>query len=179
MTARDLVWFWFFGNGWRADGQPYGYLPSSPRSLDEHSGRPLFATNAGMYHPDDRPVGLYIENGRGWCARGQGGITSDNIQLSEPKTRPWWLNSLPWRVTALAARPLFPEHVPLSSVSRHFGRRLALPRCASSGLPFSHSPRHCLSSEFSERTPVLTTHSILANASFSFSKASIARRPLV
>jgi len=64
VTARDLVWFWFFGNGWRADGQPYGYLPSSPRSLGEHSGRPLFATNAGVYHPDDRPVGLYIENGR-------------------------------------------------------------------------------------------------------------------
>ncbi len=128
MTARDLVWFWFFGNGWRADGQPYGYLPSSPRSLGEHSGRPLFATNAGMYHPDDRPVGLYIENGRGWCVRGQGGITSDNIQSSEPKTRPWWLNSLPWRVTALAARPLCPEHVALSSVSRHFGRRSTRPR---------------------------------------------------
>ncbi len=122
MTARDLVWFWFFGNGWRADGQPYGYLPSSPRSLGEHWGRPLFATNAGMCHPDDRPVGLYIENGRGWCVRGQGGITSDNIQLSEPKTRPWWLNSLPWRVTALAARPLCPEHVALSDGRVEDGR---------------------------------------------------------
>jgi uncharacterized protein YigE (DUF2233 family) len=48
----------------KADGQPFGYLGSVPRSLGERSGRLLFATNAGMYHPDQRPVGLYIENGR-------------------------------------------------------------------------------------------------------------------
>ncbi len=48
----------------KADGEPYGYLGSVPRSLGERSGRLLFATNAGMYHPDYRPVGLYIENGR-------------------------------------------------------------------------------------------------------------------
>ncbi len=47
-----------------AHDQPYGYLRSVPRSLGERSGRLLFATNAGMYHPDYRPVGLYIENGR-------------------------------------------------------------------------------------------------------------------
>jgi uncharacterized protein YigE (DUF2233 family) len=46
------------------DGQPYGYLASLPRSLDERSGHLLFATNAGMFHPDYSPVGLYIENGR-------------------------------------------------------------------------------------------------------------------
>jgi uncharacterized protein YigE (DUF2233 family) len=45
------------------DGQPYGYLGSLPQS-DERSGRLLFATNAGMFHPDYSPVGLYIENGR-------------------------------------------------------------------------------------------------------------------
>lgn len=48
----------------RADGEPYGHLSSLPLSLGDHSGRLLFATNAGMYHPDYRPVGLYIENGR-------------------------------------------------------------------------------------------------------------------
>jgi uncharacterized protein YigE (DUF2233 family) len=48
----------------KADGEPYGYLGSVPRSLGERLGRLLFATNAGMYHPDYRPVGLYIENGR-------------------------------------------------------------------------------------------------------------------
>ena len=48
----------------KADSQPYGYLGSVPPLLGERSGRLLFATNAGMYHPDYRPVGLYIENGR-------------------------------------------------------------------------------------------------------------------
>jgi len=48
----------------KANGEPYGYLSSLPQSLGEHSGRLLFAINAGMYHPDYRPVGLYIENGR-------------------------------------------------------------------------------------------------------------------
>ncbi len=48
----------------RAGGEPYGYLASLPQSLGERRGRLLFATNAGMYHPDYRPVGLYVENGR-------------------------------------------------------------------------------------------------------------------
>jgi uncharacterized protein YigE (DUF2233 family) len=48
----------------RGDGEPYGYLASLPQSLGEHRARPLFATNAGMYHPDYRPVGLYVENSR-------------------------------------------------------------------------------------------------------------------
>jgi uncharacterized protein YigE (DUF2233 family) len=48
----------------KADGEPYGYLSSVPRSLGERSGRLLFATNAGMYHPDYTPVGVYVENGR-------------------------------------------------------------------------------------------------------------------
>jgi uncharacterized protein YigE (DUF2233 family) len=50
---------------WRKpDGQAYRYLSSLPRSLERHSGRLLFATNAGMYDPDNSPVGLYVENGR-------------------------------------------------------------------------------------------------------------------
>jgi len=57
---RDVVKFFWK----RADGQPYGYLSALPQSLGEHSGRLLFAANAGMYHPDYRPVGLYVENGR-------------------------------------------------------------------------------------------------------------------
>src|SRR5262249_3217942 len=51
---------------WRKpDGEPYGYLSSLPRALGAGAGRKLiFATNGGMYHPDYRPVGLYVENGR-------------------------------------------------------------------------------------------------------------------
>jgi uncharacterized protein YigE (DUF2233 family) len=48
---------------WRKpDGEPYGYLAALPAA--QRSGRLVFATNAGMYAPDYRPVGLYIENGR-------------------------------------------------------------------------------------------------------------------
>jgi uncharacterized protein YigE (DUF2233 family) len=47
----------------KADGQPYGYPSSLPRAF-RHSGRLLFATNGGMYHPDNSPVGLYVEEGR-------------------------------------------------------------------------------------------------------------------
>jgi uncharacterized protein YigE (DUF2233 family) len=59
LRRRVVRFFWR-----RADGQPYGYLSALPRSLSQHRDRLLFATNAGMYDPDYRPVGLYIENGR-------------------------------------------------------------------------------------------------------------------
>jgi len=50
---------------WRKpDGQPYGYLSSLPPSMGAGSSRLLFATNAGMFDPDYKPVGLYVENGR-------------------------------------------------------------------------------------------------------------------
>ncbi|MEQ6249800.1 phosphodiester glycosidase family protein [Sulfitobacter sp. HNIBRBA3233] len=43
---------------------PYGYFGSLDKSL-EATGRGLgFAMNAGMYHEDRAPVGLYIENGK-------------------------------------------------------------------------------------------------------------------
>lgn len=48
---------------WKApDGQPYGSLAR----LAEAQTDPLLlaATNAGMYDPDQAPVGLYVENGR-------------------------------------------------------------------------------------------------------------------
>jgi len=49
---------------WRKpDGSPYGYLQSLPRSLGSKTEELLFATNAGMFDPSYRPVGLYIEQG--------------------------------------------------------------------------------------------------------------------
>lgn len=49
---------------WRApDGDPYGTL--SRLASAQPTGRPLLAAmNAGMYHADLAPVGLYVENGR-------------------------------------------------------------------------------------------------------------------
>ena len=48
---------------WRKpDGAPYGYLAALPPA--QRAGRLVFAMNAGMYDPDYRPVGLYVENGR-------------------------------------------------------------------------------------------------------------------
>jgi uncharacterized protein YigE (DUF2233 family) len=47
---------------WRKpDGEPYGRLAALPSA--QRTGRLLFATNAGMYDPAYRPVGLYVENG--------------------------------------------------------------------------------------------------------------------
>ena len=48
----------------KGDGHPYGFLQALPQRVDEHSGPLLFATNAGMFDPNYKPVGLYIENGR-------------------------------------------------------------------------------------------------------------------
>ena len=47
----------------RSDGTPYAYLSALPRSL-EGGGRLLFATNAGMFDSNLKPVGLYVEQGR-------------------------------------------------------------------------------------------------------------------
>jgi uncharacterized protein YigE (DUF2233 family) len=47
----------------KPDGYPYEYLSSLPPALG-HSRHLLFATNGGMYHPDNSPVGLYVEEGR-------------------------------------------------------------------------------------------------------------------
>jgi uncharacterized protein YigE (DUF2233 family) len=48
----------------RADGAPYAYLNALPQSLDKGPGRLIFATNAGMFDPGFKPVGLYVENGQ-------------------------------------------------------------------------------------------------------------------
>jgi len=45
-------------------GQPYKYFRNIRAALAEKGQKPLFLMNAGMYHKDYRPVGLYIENGR-------------------------------------------------------------------------------------------------------------------
>ena len=48
----------------RPDGETYSYLQQLP-ATDNATGRKLqFAMNAGMYHPDYRPVGLYVEGRR-------------------------------------------------------------------------------------------------------------------
>lgn len=46
-----------------AEGQPYGHFEAIRRALPPGE-RLVFAMNAGMYHADRSPVGLYIENGR-------------------------------------------------------------------------------------------------------------------
>jgi uncharacterized protein YigE (DUF2233 family) len=48
----------------RPDGTPYAYLSALPRALDGEDGKLLFATNAGMFDPALKPVGLYVEQGR-------------------------------------------------------------------------------------------------------------------
>jgi uncharacterized protein YigE (DUF2233 family) len=48
----------------RSDGTPYTYLSGLPRALKQEAGGLLFATNAGMFDPALKPVGLYVEQGR-------------------------------------------------------------------------------------------------------------------
>src|SRR5262249_56525819 len=48
----------------RADGSPYSYLSALPRTGAGKADRLLFATNAGMFDPALKPVGLYVEQGR-------------------------------------------------------------------------------------------------------------------
>lgn len=45
-----------------ASGRPYGHFAAIEESLAEQGQTLGFAMNAGMYHSDRRPVGLYIEN---------------------------------------------------------------------------------------------------------------------
>lgn len=50
---------------WRgADQKPLGYLGSLPEGSKAGDMKLVFATNAGMYHADLTPVGLYVESGR-------------------------------------------------------------------------------------------------------------------
>jgi uncharacterized protein YigE (DUF2233 family) len=50
---------------WRGpDRQAFGSLDNLNRHLQQKGEKPLFAMNAGMYHAELNPVGLYVENGR-------------------------------------------------------------------------------------------------------------------
>lgn len=52
-----------FHLAWKGrDGLPIGSLPALKTALGPDARRVLFAMNAGMYHPDQRPVGLLIED---------------------------------------------------------------------------------------------------------------------
>jgi uncharacterized protein YigE (DUF2233 family) len=59
LRRQSIKLFWK-----KPDGHPYEYLSSLPRALGNRSRQLLFATNGGMYHPDNSPVGLYVEEGR-------------------------------------------------------------------------------------------------------------------
>jgi uncharacterized protein YigE (DUF2233 family) len=48
----------------RSDGSPYARLSALPQTDGPTRGKLLFAVNAGMFDPDLKPVGLYIEDGR-------------------------------------------------------------------------------------------------------------------
>lgn len=49
---------------WKSqNGQPYGSLRGIGSAATAESGPMLFAMNAGMYHRDLSPVGLYVEGG--------------------------------------------------------------------------------------------------------------------
>jgi uncharacterized protein YigE (DUF2233 family) len=48
----------------KPDGTPYAHLSALPRTLEGEAGALLFATNAGMFDPALKPVGLYVEQGR-------------------------------------------------------------------------------------------------------------------
>lgn len=55
----------------RDDGTPLGGFTALAGALgNDHLS---FATNAGMYHPDRRPVGLYVENGKQITRASDGG----------------------------------------------------------------------------------------------------------
>ncbi|MEM9967553.1 MAG: phosphodiester glycosidase family protein [Pseudomonadota bacterium] len=46
------------------DGDVFGRFSRLDAALNEEGARLGFATNAGMYHDDRRPVGYYVENGK-------------------------------------------------------------------------------------------------------------------
>jgi uncharacterized protein YigE (DUF2233 family) len=50
---------------WRGpNGEAYGSLSNLNRHLQQKGEKPLFTMNAGMYHAELNPVGLYVENSR-------------------------------------------------------------------------------------------------------------------
>lgn len=47
-----------------AGGAPYGNVGTLARAMNRTGGPVLMAVNAGMYHADGSPVGLYVEGGQ-------------------------------------------------------------------------------------------------------------------
>ncbi|WP_425537260.1 phosphodiester glycosidase family protein [Phaeobacter gallaeciensis] len=47
-----------------AEGKPYGHFAAIDADLGKEEKSLSFATNAGMYHADRSPVGLYVEDGQ-------------------------------------------------------------------------------------------------------------------
>lgn len=45
------------------DGEPFGTFTALSEALTARGEKLVFAMNAGMYHPDYKPVGLYVEAG--------------------------------------------------------------------------------------------------------------------
>lgn len=58
MTTEDLRLFLFDD-----DGQAFSHFITLDHSLKDQGKRLAFAMNGGMYHPNRRPVGYYLENG--------------------------------------------------------------------------------------------------------------------
>ncbi len=58
LARYDIQIFWK-----RPNGETYTYLSALPKT-GKKGGKLAFALNGGMFHPDYRPVGLYIEEGR-------------------------------------------------------------------------------------------------------------------
>ena len=59
VAKAELRLFWA-----DASGKPYEHFGTLADALKARNERLTFAMNAGMFHPDFRPVGLYVENGR-------------------------------------------------------------------------------------------------------------------
>jgi uncharacterized protein YigE (DUF2233 family) len=59
LRQHRLAMFWRGPNG-----EAFGSLSNLNRYLQQKGEKPLFTMNAGMYHAELNPVGLYVENGR-------------------------------------------------------------------------------------------------------------------
>jgi uncharacterized protein YigE (DUF2233 family) len=59
-VSREKVALYNLGD----DGQPYRYFTALEEALKAHGQTLEFAMNAGMYDQNQRPIGLYVENGK-------------------------------------------------------------------------------------------------------------------
>jgi uncharacterized protein YigE (DUF2233 family) len=59
VARSELRFYWRDGRG-----RPFGSIGALGAHLERAGRTLLFATNAGMYRPDQTPVGLYVEDGR-------------------------------------------------------------------------------------------------------------------